>query len=98
LPLAEELQIISDAWPVWVAVVDDFAVPDDPGYGYDDYGAGRTLDRAYLHSVRVAGLEQFWPKVRSADEDGLVRGCVVLTNRPAVAETLRASEYLRTIP
>jgi hypothetical protein len=98
LPLAEELRIISESWPTWVAVVDDFAVPDDPGYGFDDYGPGRTLNRAYLRSAGVPGLAEFWPKVRSSDEDGMARGCVVLTNQAEVAAKLHPSEHLRTIP
>ena len=40
LPLAEELEIIFSHWHRAVVLVDDFEVPDDPGYGYDDYGPG----------------------------------------------------------
>lgn len=43
LPLAEKLEIVfswdSDA----IVMIDDFQVPDDPGYAYDDYGPGKAL-------------------------------------------------------
>ena len=54
-------------------MIDDFQVPDDSGYGYDDYGSGATLSRDYLlwwawkdgtsaiqrccHNLRPAGSE-----------------------------------------
>jgi hypothetical protein len=97
LPLAEELRIIAAAWPSWVAVVDDFSVPDDPGYAYDSFGPDKTLDRAYLERAKIPALQCFWPKLRSADEDGMTRGCVVLTTNADMAAKLRASEHLRTI-
>src|SRR6185503_7616085 len=38
LPLSEEINVICQKWVDYVVMVDDFQVPDDPGYGYDDYG------------------------------------------------------------
>lgn len=39
IPTTAELEAL-DAWGgTWAAVIDDFQVPDDPGYGYDAYGA-----------------------------------------------------------
>src|SRR5262249_51242413 len=37
LPLAEELDFVFADLPNAVVVVDDFEVPGDPGYGYDNY-------------------------------------------------------------
>src|SRR5947199_2432339 len=37
LPLAEEIDIIATGWNHWVAMIDDFKVPDDLGYRYDSY-------------------------------------------------------------
>jgi predicted O-methyltransferase YrrM len=41
LPLAEELDIIFSRLPDALVILDDFQVPEDPGYGFDDYGLTR---------------------------------------------------------
>ncbi len=46
LPFREELAILGD-WADPIIMVDDFQVPDDPGYMYDSYEAG-TLNLDYL--------------------------------------------------
>jgi hypothetical protein len=96
LPLAEEIAIVNAGWSNWVAIVDDFAVPDDPGYAFDDYGPGKALDVGYLREIPVP-VWCFWPRLRSKDEDGMVRGCVVITSVREVAVKLQASSLLRTI-
>lgn len=84
LPLADELEIIAAAWPRAVVMVDDFEVPDDPGYGFDDYGGERALTAAYLpHAVADWGL--FYPAAASSEETGSRRGCCVLVS-PAFAD------------
>ena len=90
LPLAGELREIARAWRTWIAVIDDFRVPLDPQYGYDDYGPGKTLDIAYLQNADIAGLRVFWPRCRAAEDTGLRRGCVVVTTSPPVAQALAA--------
>jgi predicted O-methyltransferase YrrM len=84
LPLREELEIIRDAWDRAIVMIDDFAVPDDPGYGYDDYGAGKALERDYLPPLQ--GWALCFPEAPSAEETGRRRGCSVLLS-PALAES-----------
>jgi predicted O-methyltransferase YrrM len=84
LPLRAELEIIRDAWDRAIVMIDDFAVPGDPGYGYDDYGAGKALERDYLPSM--AGWALCYPAVPSAEETGERRGCGVLLS-PALTES-----------
>ena len=55
LPLAEELQIIGRAWIRAVVMIDDFQVPSDDGYGFDDYGKGRALNESCLPQNDLAG-------------------------------------------
>lgn len=78
LPLAEEIDLVFTQWPQAVVMVDDFAVPHDPGYGFDDYGVGHALTLAYLteHDLLPSGV--WFPRCPSADETGARRGCVVL--------------------
>ncbi len=43
LPLVEELEIIARSWSEFVLMIDDFQVPHDDGYGFDDYGPGKRF-------------------------------------------------------
>lgn len=98
LPLAEELDLVAENWPEWVAMIDDFRVPGDEGYGFDDYGPGRRLDLDYLAPVLARhGLTAFFPTLPSSAETGARRGCMV-TCAPALTPQLAASRLLRTSP
>jgi hypothetical protein len=95
LPLAEELDIVFGRCPTAV-VVDDFRVPDDPGYGYDDYGRGKALDQSYVApAVAAHRLAVLYPVLRSAEETGQRRGCAVLANEADSVEPLLATGHLR---
>lgn len=90
LPLREELEIIRDSWKSAAVMIDDFAVPGDPGYRYDDYGAGKALVEDYL--PEMPGWALLYPAAGSDQETGAKRGsCVLLA--PPLAET--AVEGLR---
>jgi hypothetical protein len=81
LPLAEELDIILDHTEHPLVMIDDFQVPWDNGYGYDDYGRGNALTLKYLdrHMTKYA-LAALFPKAASHEETGACRGCLVITN------------------
>jgi hypothetical protein len=90
LPLAEEIEIISRSWKQFVIMIDDFQVPGDDGYGYDDdYGLwGRGLDMRSFGSVfSRCGLTPFFPAAPSASETGAKRGCVVLVKNEDAQKT-----------
>lgn len=79
LPLADELEIIFSNCAAAVAMIDDFEVPADPGFAYDDYGSGKALNAAYIApAVAAHDLAIFYPAASSQEETGLRRGCVVL--------------------
>jgi predicted O-methyltransferase YrrM len=81
LPLAEEIDIVFRWDPGAIIMIDDFRVPDDPGYGYDDYGAGRSLTSEYLEPANKAfNFARFFPSLPSSEESGARRGCVVLAS------------------
>ena len=96
LPLREELQIIFSCQPKAVVVIDDFRVPDDVGYGWDDYGPGKSLEIDYLKGVVPDGTQIFFPRLRSGEETGAVRGaCIIATESAQMVETsplLRAAD------
>jgi hypothetical protein len=82
LPLAEELEIVFSNVPNAVVMIDDFCVPDDPGYGYDCYGENRALDQSYIApALNAYELAPLYPVLASETETGRRRGCVVLANQ-----------------
>jgi len=79
LPLATELRIISDGWRRFVIMVDDFEVPRDEGYGFDDYGFGRSLTvGAFRSHFERLSLATYFPTLPFELETGARSGCVVL--------------------
>jgi hypothetical protein len=89
LPLKEEMQIILGADLDPVIMADDFAVPGDPQYGFDDYGPGKALRITYLTPFADDALSYFFPRLSGDRETGKQRGCVVLC-RPPTGELLHA--------
>jgi len=92
LPLREELEIISSGWNRAVVMVDDFEVPGDPGYKYDDYGPGKRLTTEYLPSMD--GWSLYYPTSQASVETGARRGCAVLV-APALREHVDSIRTLR---
>ena len=100
LPLNDEIDIIYSTHREAVVLVDDFCVPDDPGYGYDDYGAGKALTLEYITSVISRHeLACRLPSIQSDAETGAKRGCVVISQKSANITThLYNITYLRLAP
>lgn len=72
-------------WTNAVVMIDDFQVPGDPGYGFDDYGGGKVLTSACPPDM--PGWRIYYPAASSAEETGSRRGCAVLA-APDVADAL----------
>lgn len=83
LPLREELTIIFRRWAQSVVMIDNFEVPGDPGYAFDDRGPGTRLSLDYLDPLRHFNFVPFFPSTPSERETGKRRGCVVLAARSA---------------
>ena len=80
LPLQEEVELILGNFKNFVIMIDDFEVPNDTGYGYDDYGPGKRLalrDFPFHLDSRVAC---YFPARPSSRESGLRRGAIVLAS------------------
>jgi len=79
LPLAEEIDLVFARCPDAIVMIDDFAVPGDAGYGYDDYGPGKALNAEYIGpAINAHQLAAFYPSTPATRETGALRGCVVL--------------------
>ena|ERR1700683_469944 len=99
LPLFDELANIFSFFSLAIVLIDDFQVPDDSGYGYDYYGFGKTLNRAYItRHLSKYQLAEFYPTTPSAAESGLRRGCVVLARDTGVIDLLSKIALLRRWP
>lgn len=90
LPLREEIEIIYGTWPDAVIMIDDFQVPTDSDYRYDDYGVGKSLTLDYLSPLRNMKLAAFFPSARGADETGAKRGCILLAKDAASVASLQS--------
>jgi hypothetical protein len=95
LPLYEELELVTSYWSDPIVMIDDFEVPDDPGYGFDDYGIGKRLVVSYLPARLIREFRLFWPAARSEEETGVRRGCVVAGRKDSGAGTLEKLSLLR---
>lgn len=111
LPLADEVDIIFDQCPRAVVMIDDFEVPSDPGYGFDDYGPGKALVSGYITpAISAHHLQAFYPATPSAEDypstpvaaaglavpGRLRRGCVVLAKKACHGQVLTSIPLLRT--
>jgi predicted O-methyltransferase YrrM len=90
LPLGDELKMIMPQFRAPVVLIDDFEVPGESGYAYDDYGAGKALTREYLDQALPTEAAVFYPSTPAAQETGCRRGWVVVTANPDMAGTLNS--------
>jgi hypothetical protein len=94
LPLFGELNIIINHWVDFVIMIDDFCVPSDPGYGFDDYGPGKRLSLENLADLRDSGVTFHFPASESSEETGEKRGTIVISS-PSISPRIAASSLLR---
>jgi len=95
LPLREEVDLIFRHWTRPLVMVDDFEVPGDSGYKFDDYGAGKKLSLNYLEPVAHLGFTPFFPTLPSSEEVGYKRGWVVLAGDKFSVNQLCGIAHLR---
>jgi len=94
LPLREELDLISRSWHHSLVMIDDFAVPGDPGYGCNDYGPGLRFGTELLPEA-ARDYRHFYPATSSCEETGYRRGCILLAPPGRWAERLRGLSLVR---
>ena len=76
VPLNEEIEIVATRWKRFVIMIDDFEVPDDPGYTHGHYG---TLKAIGMDGLRERhGLRAWFPTTPSREEWAGAPGNVVL--------------------
>jgi hypothetical protein len=96
LPVSEEIDIVFYACPDAIVMVDDFEVPHDSGYGYDEYGPGKTLNAALIAPLVAAhDLCVFYPSMPANKEGGQKRGCILLAKEDRHGDALLEMRLLR---
>lgn len=100
LPLGDELQALERSGRDYIAVIDDFLVPGDKGYGFDSYRGGVKIDASYVFRS-VPRLKHLWvPEAPSDVETGRIRGAGFLASQglePVLAE-LGELRLLKPVP
>ncbi len=95
LPLRDELAIINRNFKSWIVVIDDFKVPLDADYGFDDYGPGRVIDMEYISRCNIPDAIAFFPSVDGRWETGKKRGCVIIAANRELASKCYEMPLLR---
>ena len=94
LPLCEEVELIFNNYSNSVIVIDDFQVPDDPGYGFDDYSDNDRITAGYLAKANVPrSLLYFYPSTSASTETGAKRGWCVVDNPEVLLLSSTASHF-----
>jgi predicted O-methyltransferase YrrM len=97
LPLRDEVHIIMQHWPNSVIMIDDFKVPGDEGYLFDDYGKDKKLSLELIDGViQQDNIVCYFPALPSREESGSRRGCVVLAKKGHLSEKLSNIQSVRT--
>lgn len=84
LPLREEVFIIFNHFKSPCVIIDDFKVPFDAGYSYDDYGSGKVLSLEILEGLLSPDTQIAFPSTPSESDTGARRGTVILIHKELV--------------
>ncbi len=95
LPLREEVSLILGSFARPIISIDDFRVPGQSGYGYDDYGEGKALTAEYLEGALPEGVSVLYPSTPAEQETGRRRGWAVLSSHPDLTASLTRMHLLR---
>jgi hypothetical protein len=78
-----------------LVMIDDFRIPDDDAYGYDDYGQGKCISLEYLKPViDKHQLFAYIPNYPALEESGERRGWVILVKNKNSNEYLSKNKHM----
>ncbi len=97
LPLASEIEIILKGHSSSIIAVDDFEVPFDRDYGFDDYGPDKRLWLPILSAFRDAVPNFYVPSLGAAEETGAKRGCIWFASNECLDQLLAQVPNLRKL-
>ena len=85
-PLAEEVQIVLSSWSDALIAIDDFLVPGEPGYAYDEW-RGELLSAEMLDLPEGAVLA--YPATPAGRETGARRGAAFIARGPTAVSAFK---------
>jgi hypothetical protein len=94
LPLREEIKLIFKLFEHPCVIVDDFRVPFDSGYFYDDYGPGKVLSLEILDGLLTPDIQIAFPSTPSELDSGARRGAVLLMRQES-SEIIASTNLVR---
>lgn len=97
-PVREELGLVADRWPAAVVMIDDFQVPDDPGYLFDTYRDGSRLCLERIRGSLPEAAAVYFPAAPSHAETGWRRGSAVVAFEAGTHAALDGAPALRRWP
>jgi hypothetical protein len=96
LPLRKEIELLSQLLPKSIIMIDDFEVPGDEGYRFDDYGPGKRISLDYLDAANTSSpIYKYFPNTPSSEDTGQRRGMCVATLMSEIRDQLDAIELLK---
>ena len=98
LPLSEEVNIITQNWSQFVIVIDDFEVPCDDGYHFNNYKGKVAFNLKCFGFDKIKDIVLFSPSALSSSETGFKRGCIVLISKDSLLARASELKSLRVYP
>lgn len=95
LPLREEITAIGELAQDFVILIDDFEVPDDKGYVFDDYGPTGACTLAFIAPALPRGTAIYHPTTPAEHETGRRTGYIVLAQGDENIARLDGFDLLR---
>lgn len=95
IPLFEEIQSLLDWGGDFIAVIDDFYIPDDLGYGYDQYEKHRV---DISHVPNSEDIDVWIPSECSKTESGSRRGTAYIVSSNLISQVKKDSARLKLRP
>ncbi len=96
LPLADETEFIIRNFNTFAIMIDDFEVPGDSDYAYDDYGPGKRLSLRDFPFHKDSRVSAYSPSRPASQESGIRRGCLVLVS-PDLENAVGSLNCLRAL-
>ncbi|MDA9345643.1 hypothetical protein N9R74_02150, partial [bacterium] len=94
LPLRDEIADISALASDFVILIDDFKVPSDDNYEYDDYDQNGACTLEYIAPALSGSMAVFFPTTPAAEESGRKRGYVVIGRGKEIISKLEKIDLL----
>jgi hypothetical protein len=98
LPLREEISDLARITDEFIILIDDFQVPTDAGYQYDDYGPVGSCTVAFIAPALGTDMAVYFPVIPAAHETGVRRGYCFVARGATALQVLDASSELQRAP